>query len=297
MSAQLVRETAMEIIRIPRIMQDVARTHTLHNKPIGFVPTMGALHEGHLSLVRMARAENEITVVSIYVNPTQFGPTEDLSRYPRDSEGDAEKLTREGVDILFLPDDSLMYPDGFSTRVEVEGLSKKLCGAYRPGHFSGVATVVTKLFNLIGPAKAYFGQKDFQQTVIIKRMVKDLDLGIDIVVCPTVREEDGLAMSSRNLYLTKEQRGAAAIIYQCLNEASEAIKSGIIKAGELKKLMEKRLISEPLVSEIQYCSIYDPDTLDELEEIGNEALLAIALKVGKTRLIDNILVVAGQRSP
>jgi pantoate--beta-alanine ligase len=286
----------MEIIRIPRIMQDIARTHKMHNRRIGFVPTMGSLHEGHLSLVRMARTENEITVASIYVNPKQFGPTEDLSQYPRDIEGDAEKLTGEGIDILFLPVDSLIYPDGFSTRVEVEGLSRKLCGAYRRGHFSGVATVVTKLFNLIGPARAYFGQKDFQQTVIIKRMVKDLDMDIDIVVCPTIREEDGLAMSSRNLYLTREQRDAAAIIYKCLNEASGAIKSGIIKVPELKKLMETRLASEPLVSEIQYCSAYDPDTLDELEEIVNEALLAIALKVGETRLIDNILVAAGQKS-
>jgi len=286
----------MEIIRIPRIMQDIARTHAMHNKTIGFVPTMGALHAGHLSLVRMAREENEITVVSIYVNPKQFSPFEDLSRYPRDTEGDAEKLTGEGIDILFLPADSLMYPDGFSTRVEVVGLSKKLCGAYRHDHFSGVATVVAKLFNLIQPAKAYFGQKDFQQTVIIKRMAKDLNMGTDIAVCPTIREEDGLAMSSRNLYLTKEERGAAPVLYTCLNEASKAIKSGIIKVKELKKLMETRLASEPLVSEIQYCSAYDPETLDELEEIDNEALLAIALKIGKTRLIDNILVAAGLKS-
>ena len=277
-------------------MQDIARTHAMHNKTIGFVPTMGALHDGHLSLVRMARKENEITVVSIYVNPKQFSPTEDLSRYPRDTEGDAEKLTGEGIDILFLPVDSLMYPDGFSTRVEVVGLSKKLCGAYRHDHFSGVATVVAKLFNLIQPAKAYFGQKDFQQTVIIKRMAKDLNMGTDIAVCPTIREEDGLAMSSRNLYLTKEERGAAPVLYTCLNEASKAIKSGIIKVKELKKLMETRLASEPLVSEIQYCSAYDPETLDELEEIDNEALLAIALKIGKTRLIDNILVAAGLKS-
>jgi len=284
----------MEIIRIPRIMQDITKTHEMGNKTIGFVPTMGALHEGHLSLVRMARAENEITVVSIYVNPTQFGPTEDLSQYPRNIEGDTEKLAGEGIDILFHPVDSFMYPDGFSTRVEVEGLSRRLCGYYRPGHFSGVATVVTKLFNLVRPARAYFGQKDFQQTVIIKQMVKDLDMGVDIVVCPTIREEDGLAMSSRNLYLTREQRDSAAIIYKCLTETSEAIKSGIIKVPELKEFMEKRLASEPLVSEIQYCSAYNPDTLDELEQIGNEALLAIALKIGETRLIDNILVAAGQ---
>lgn len=280
----------MEIIRIPNIMQDTSKGHLLHSRTIGFVPTMGALHEGHLSLVRMARAENDITVVSIYVNPKQFGPSEDFLRYPRDIDGDTEKLRKEGIDILFLPDDSQMYPDGFSTHLKVEGLSDRLCGAFRPGHFSGVATIVAKLFNIVMPTRAYFGQKDFQQAIIIKRLVKDLNMDIDIVVCPTVREDDGLAMSSRNMYLTPEERAAARIIYRCLVEASEAIKSGIIEVERLKRLMKDMLASEPLISEIQYCSAYDPETLDELRQIQGETLLAIALKIGSTRLIDNIFV-------
>lgn len=280
----------MEIIRIPNIMQDTSKGHLLHSRTIGFVPTMGALHEGHLSLVRTARAENDITVVSIYVNPKQFGPSEDFLRYPRDIDGDTEKLRKEGVDILFLPDDSQMYPDGFSTHLKVEGLSDRLCGAFRPGHFSGVATIVAKLFNIVMPTRAYFGQKDFQQAIIIKRLVKDLNMDIDIVVCPTVREDDGLAMSSRNMYLTPEERAAARIIYRCLVEASEAIKSGIIEVERLERLMKDMLASEPLISEIQYCSAYDPETLDELRQIQGETLLAIALKIGSTRLIDNMFV-------
>jgi pantoate--beta-alanine ligase len=280
----------MEIIRTPRIVQDVAGTHRMHGRSVGFVPTMGALHEGHLSLVRMCREENDIAVVSIYVNPAQFGPSEDLSRYPRDIEGDKEKLEKENVDILFLPDDPLMYPEGFSTHVEVDGLSQRLCGAFRPGHFKGVATVVTKLFNIVTPLMAYFGQKDFQQALIIRRLVRDLNMGVDVVICPTLREVDGLAMSSRNRYLSQEERNAATVIYRSLLRASEAVKSGILKVVRLRGLMLETLRSEPLVSEIQYCSAYDPGSLIELEQIGSEALLAIALKIGSTRLIDNILV-------
>lgn len=262
----------------------------MHGRSVGFVPTMGALHEGHLSLVRMCREENDIAVVSIYVNPTQFGPSEDLSRYPRDLEGDCEKLKKENVDILFLPDDSLMYPEGFSTYVEVEGLSQRLCGAFRPGHFRGVATVVTKLFTIVGPTRAYFGRKDFQQTLIIRKLVRDLNLGVEVAPCPTVREADGLAMSSRNRYLSQEERSAAAVIYRCLLQASGSVESGIIRVSTLKELMLDTLRSEPLVSEIQYCSAYDPESLIELDRIGGEALLAIALKIGKTRLIDSMLV-------
>jgi pantoate--beta-alanine ligase len=280
----------MEIIRIPRVMQDVARTYRRQGKAVGLVPTMGALHEGHLSLVKMSKGENDITVVSIYVNPKQFGPSEDFSRYPRDIEGDIGKLEKENVDILFLPDDTLMYPAGFSTRVEVEGLSDKLCGAFRPGHFSGVATVVTKIINIVAPVRAYFGQKDFLQTAIVKRLVKDLDIGIEVVVCITVREPDGLAVSSRNSYLSDKERSAATIIYKCLSETSEAIKSGIIQVSVLKKLMRERLLTEPLVSNIEYCSAYDPERLEELEQVEGEALLAIALTIGGTRLIDNLLV-------
>lgn len=283
----------MEIIRIPRIVHDVAGTHRMHGRSVGFVPTMGALHEGHLSLVRMCREENDITLVSIYVNPIQFGPAEDLSKYPRDIEGDAEKLKKENVDILFLPDDSLMYPEGFATHVEVEGLSQRLCGAFRPGHFQGVATVVAKLLNIVVPVRAYFGQKDFQQALIIKRLVKDLNIGVDVAVCLTVREADGLAMSSRNKYLNQEQRNAAAVLYRSLSRAAEAVRSGIIKAKDLRELMMDTLRSEPLVSEIQYCSVCDPESLADTEQVGGETLLAVALKIGNTRLIDNMLVKPG----
>lgn len=280
----------MEIIRIPRIMQDTSKGHAMRSRTIGFVPTMGALHEGHLSLVRMARQENDVTVVSIYVNPMQFGPSEDFSRYPRDLEGDAEKLKREGADILFVPDNSLMFPDNFSAHIEVKGLSERLCGQFRPGHFSGVATVVTKLFNIINPQRAYFGQKDYQQGLIIKRLVNDLNMNIEVIACPTVREADGLAMSSRNLYLSPEERNAAQVIYKALSETSKAIKSGIIEAGELKKNMRGILNSQPLVKEIQYCSLYNPETLEELGKIGREALIAVALRIGNTRLIDSMVV-------
>jgi pantoate--beta-alanine ligase len=251
---------------------------------------MGALHDGHLSLLRMAREENDIVVASIFVNPIQFGPSEDFSKYPRDFDGDTEKLNKERVDILFLPDDSLMYPEGFSTSVEVRSLSGKLCGLSRPGHFAGVATVVVKLFHIVNPVRAYFGQKDFQQTVIIRRAVKDLDLAVEVIVCPTIREADGLAMSSRNSYLSKAEREAAAVIYRCLVEASEAIKSDIIETASLRRIMMDRLNAEPLVSEVQYCSAYDPSNLDELERVGAETVLAISVKIGATRLIDNMPV-------
>ncbi len=278
----------MEIIRIPRIMQDRAGGYRLQAKSIGFVPTMGALHEGHMSLVRTARAENDIVVASVFVNPLQFGPSEDFSLYPRDFEGDAQELRNAGVDILFSPDAPLMYPKGFATSIAVEGLSERLCGAYRPGHFRGVATVVTKLLNITNPQRAYFGQKDFQQTVIIRRVVKDLDMAVEIVVCPTVREEDGLAMSSRNRYLSEAERKAAAVIYRSLSEASGAIQSGIIKSERLRDLMGGILRSEPLVSHVQYCSVYDPETLDEIDRADRECLLAVAVIIGKTRLIDNM---------
>ena len=284
----------MEIIRIPRIMQDTSRGHLLHGRTIGLVPTMGALHEGHLSLVRMAKAENSITVVSIYVNPRQFGPSEDLARYPRDPEGDAEKLAAEGIDILFVPDDSLMYPAGFSTEITVKGLTERLCGAVRPGHFTGVATVVTKLFNIVRPTRAYFGQKDFQQSVVIGRIVKDLDMGLEFVVCPVIRESDGLAMSTRNAYLTQEERKAARVLYRSLLEASEAVRSGIIDPTRIRNCMVGILASEPLVTEIQYSSVYDPRTLEEVERIRGEVLLAVAVKIGGTRLIDNMLVSSGE---
>lgn len=280
----------MEIIRIPRVMQETSRKFIREGKTIGFVPTMGALHEGHLSLVRRAKQENHIAVVSIFVNPIQFGPLEDIERYPRDIEGDIEKLKKEDVDTLFMPDVSSMYPEGFSTYVEIRGISERLCGAFRPGHFRGVATVVTKLLNIVKPKILYLGQKDFQQSVILKRLIRDLDIDVDIVICPTIREKDGLAMSSRNAYLDNEQRRAAKVIYQCLVEASEIIKSGIKEGAYIKDFMHKRLLEEPLVSAIDYAGVYDPDNLTEVDEIKKEVLLAIALKIGSARLIDNILL-------
>jgi pantoate--beta-alanine ligase len=251
---------------------------------------MGALHEGHLSLVRRAKQENDITVVSIFVNPIQFGPTENFREYPRDIEGDTGKLGNEEVDVLFMPGAPLIYPEGFSTRVVVDKISERLCGAFRPGHFSGVATVVAKLLNIVKPARAYFGQKDFQQTLVIKQFVKDLDMDMDIVVCPTIREQDGLAMSSRNVYLEKSQREAAAVIYRSLTEASELIKSGMIDGVYIRELLRNRLLKEPFVSGLDYAGVYDALTLDELPEIKGDALLAVAVRIGDTRLIDNMLV-------
>ena len=280
----------MEIIRIPRVMQEISRKFLREAKTIGFVPTMGALHEGHLSLVRRAKQDNHVTVVSIFVNPIQFGHSEDFKKYPRDIDGDMERLRKEEVDTVFMPEISSMYPEGFLTYVEVKDISEKLCGAFRPGHFRGVATVVTKLLNIVKPKMVYLGQKDFQQSVVIKRLVKDLDMDVDVVVCLTFREKDGLAMSSRNAHLDNAQREAAKVIYQCLKEASDVIKSGISDGTYVKNLMHNRLLKEPLVSAIDYAGVYDPETMNELSEIKKEVLLAVALRIGSTRLIDNMLV-------
>lgn len=280
----------MEIIRIPRIMQDTARGHLLRSRTIGFVPTMGALHEGHMSLVRMSKEENNVTAVSIYVNPTQFGPSEDFAKYPRQIEADIERLREEAVDILFLPDDTLMYPAGFSTEIEVKGLSERMCGYFRPGHFKGVATIVAKLFYVVKPTRAYFGQKDFQQTVIIRRMAKDLNLDIAVAVCPTIREGDGLALSSRNAYLEPLQRAAAAGLYNCLSEAADAIRSGMQSGTKIRQVMQSQLAKEKLITSIDYVSAYHPDTLEEMEDLQGDVLLAGAVRMGPTRLIDNVLV-------
>jgi pantoate--beta-alanine ligase len=280
----------MEILRIPRIAQDSCKKHLQRGRSLGFVPTMGALHDGHLSLVKRAKMENDVVIASIFVNPLQFGPSEDLDKYPRDIDEDVRKLREAEIDILFLPDNTLIYPEGFSTHIVVDALSDKLCGKFRPGHFSGVATVVAKLFNIISPTRAYFGQKDFQQTVIIKRMVKDLNSSIDVVVCPTIREQDGLAMSSRNAYLDSEQRRAAGILYQSLSKASEAVKSGLNSGEKVRELMRKTLSAEPLISGIDYASVCDPETLKEVDEIKSDVLFAVAVRIGNTRLIDNILL-------
>jgi len=260
---------------------------------LGFVPTMGFLHEGHLSLVRRSRSENGTTAVSIFVNPTQFGPKEDLARYPRDLPRDLALLDKEGTDVVFAPKPGEIYPPGFSTWVEVEGLSERLEGASRPGHFRGVATVVAKLFNLVQPHRAYFGQKDAQQLAVIKRMARDLDLDLEIVAVPTVREPDGLAMSSRNIFLSPGERRAATVLYRSLRLAEDLHKDGEKSAGKIREAMVDLIRKEPL-AQIDYVSIAHPDTLQELESLAGPALVSLAVRIGQTRLIDNILLAEGE---
>jgi pantoate--beta-alanine ligase len=263
-------------------------------KPLGLVPTMGYLHEGHLSLVRQAKTESASVVVSIFVNPTQFGPNEDLENYPRDLEMDLNLLEKEGVDLVWIPTEGVMYPPGFQTWVIVEGLTQKLEGLERPGHFRGVTTVVSKLFNVVQPDKAYFGQKDAQQSIVIRRMVQDLNLPVEIVVCPTVRESDGLAMSSRNSYLNPQERKAATVLYRSLMKAQEAFEAGGCDADEVRKMVSATLAEEPL-AKTQYVSVADPETLNELDGPIVKALISMAVFVGGTRLIDNIVV--GEQEP
>lgn len=254
---------------------------------VGFVPTMGYLHKGHLALVKQARIENSHVIVSIYVNPTQFGSGEDFGTYPRELNHDLELLREEGADIIFVPSDNEMYPPEFYTWVDVEKITERLEGASRPGHFRGVATVVAKLFNIVQPSRAYFGQKDAQQVVVIKRMVSDLNLGIDIVVVPTVREEDGLAMSSRNIYLNPRERQAATILFKALDLARQLRRNGENDANKLRKQMTSLIKKEPL-AQIGYVSIADMETLEELNLIDGPALASLAVLIGKTRLIDNM---------
>jgi pantoate--beta-alanine ligase len=256
---------------------------------VGLVPTMGYLHEGHLSLVRRAREECDHVVVSIFVNPTQFGPREDLSKYPRDLERDLSLLEPLGVDLVWMPTTEIMYPPGYQTWVEVESITRPLEGAMRPGHFRGVTTVVAKLFNGVQPHKAYFGQKDAQQAAVIRQMTRDLNFPIEIVVCPIVREPDGLAMSSRNIYLNPEQRKAATVLSRSLRAAKEAYEYGERDAEKLRQVMKDALASEPL-AQMQYVSCADYDTLEELENVNGKALLSMAVFMGKTRLIDNLIL-------
>ncbi|MFQ5946634.1 MAG: pantoate--beta-alanine ligase [Anaerolineae bacterium] len=258
-------------------------------EPVGFVPTMGYLHEGHLSLVRRSRAECQSTVVSIFVNPTQFSPGEDLAQYPRDLERDLSLLGAEGVDLVFAPSEREIYPHGFQTSVHAEALTQPLEGQSRPGHFRGVTTVVTKLFNLVQPQRAYFGQKDAQQALVVRRTVLDLNLPVEIVVCPTVREPDGLAMSSRNEYLEPHERSAAAALSQALFAAREAYQQGETRAVQLRQKVRGVLAAEP-TAEIEYVSCADLQTLEELERVEGGALLSLAATIGRTRLIDNVLL-------
>ena len=274
---------------MPRIMQETSKRHLCKGKTIGFVPTMGALHEGHMGLIKRAKSENDIVVVSIFVNRLQFGAGEDLGRYPRDIDNDREKLRSSEADILFVPEDKIFYPDVFASHVTVEGISGRLCGAFRPGHFSGVVTVVCKLFNIVKPTRAYFGQKDFQQTVVVNRLVEDLNMDIEVVTCPTARESDGLAMSSRNTYLSADERAAATVLYKALMFSSKMIKTGAGGPDEVKNKLTAMLRAEPLVCDIQYAGVYDPETLVELNEFKQRNLVAAAINIGGTRLIDNVL--------
>ncbi|MDZ4246993.1 MAG: pantoate--beta-alanine ligase [Dehalococcoidia bacterium] len=256
---------------------------------VGFVPTMGYLHEGHLVLVRNSRKGNDHTVASIFVNPTQFGPKEDFTAYPRDPERDFAMLEREGVDAVFIPGAGEMYPPGFDTWVEAGKITERLEGAVRPGHFRGVATVCTKLFNIVEPDRAYFGQKDAQQVTVIIKVVRDLDMNLEIVVVPTVREADGLAMSSRNVYLNPMERKAAVILWKVLSTADKLWAGGESNADRIRGEMVATINKEPL-AHIDYVSVADTETLEELEVINRAALVSLAVKFGRTRLIDNIVL-------
>lgn len=270
-------------------LQELRSARALLDEPVGFVPTMGYLHEGHLSLARRAAQECASVVVSIFVNPTQFGPAEDLGRYPRDLERDLRLLEPLGVDLVWTPPAEEMYPSGYQTWVQVETLTKPLEGAHRPGHFRGVTTIVAKLFNSVQPARAYFGQKDAQQAAVIRRMTLDLNFPIEIVVCPTVREPDGLAMSSRNAYLSREERQAATVLFRALTAAQTAYEGGERQAERLRRTMMDVLSAEPR-AQVQYVSCADYESLEELETVSGKALLSMAVFIGKTRLIDNIVV-------
>jgi len=259
------------------------------DRTIGFVPTMGYLHEGHLSLIRRAKDENDIAIVSIFVNPTQFGPNEDYETYPRDLDRDVRLAEEAGASVIFAPEVKEMYPDGYKTFIEVTDLSETLCGASRPGHFRGAATVVMKLLNIVRPDKAYFGQKDAQQAVIMQRMVRDLNHDTEIVVCPIIREKDGLAMSSRNVYLNDEERKQAVVLSKSLNMAADLISKGERDAGKIKEAITA-MIKEKDLAVIDYVSIVNYETMKDLDKISGKVLVALAVKFGKTRLIDNIIV-------
>ncbi|MBI5078697.1 pantoate--beta-alanine ligase [Candidatus Saganbacteria bacterium] len=282
----------MREIKDPREMYLCSRKAGSHGKKIGFVPTMGALHEGHLSLVNEARRRSDMVVVSIFVNPIQFGPREDFSRYPRNLKWDKKLLKSVyggEIDVLFLPQASAVFPDDFSTFVAVEGLGEKLCGRSRPTHFRGVATVVLKLFNMVRPDLAFFGEKDYQQQLIIRQMVGDLNLPVQIISVPTVREFDGLAMSSRNAYLNPAERKSAAILYRALCLAKEEIESGEKDHKKILLRVRSFIGTEPRVR-LDYVNLVNPETLEDIKELKGKALIAVAAYLGKTRLIDNLTV-------
>ncbi|MBI5200842.1 MAG: pantoate--beta-alanine ligase [Elusimicrobia bacterium] len=280
----------MKLIRTPDEMQEMSAQWRKKGDSIGFVPTMGALHEGHRSLIQRARRENRKVVVSIFVNPLQFGPAEDFTRYPRPFYQDRRMCDASFVDALYRPDPERVYPDGFATTVEVGGLSSLLDGEFRPGHFKGVATVVLKLFQQVRPDRAYFGEKDFQQLTIIRRMTRDLDLGIDVVPCPTVRERDGLALSSRNVYLSPQERSAAPKFHQGLDAGAAEAKKSRAKPKDVLAAARKVVARIPGVS-IDYLRLVDADSLADAERLRGRLRLLGAIRLGRTRLIDNIPVI------
>ena len=277
----------MRVIRTNKEMFQACREAV---KPVGLVPTMGALHAGHLSLVDQARADNLTVAVSIFVNPTQFGDLKDLEKYPRDLEGDLEMLRDHGVDLVYVPTVDEVYPKGFDTWVDVGPLAEKLEGLHRPGHFRGVATVVSKLFNVMQPDRAYFGQKDGQQVVVIQKLARDLDMGVEVVVMPTIREPDGLAMSSRNVQLSADQRQAASVVHQALRRAYQ-LWIGCERNGDvLREAASQILQAEPMVDSIDYVSVAGMSTLDESGHVDGRAMVSVAVHMGAVRLIDNIVL-------
>ncbi len=279
-------QTVYEVDAIQRRCESLRR----EGKTIGLVPTMGAFHEGHLSLIRSARAENDIVVASIFVNPIQFARGEDFDNYPRDLQGDLAQAERAGVDLVFVPSAEEIYPTGFQTYLDVAELTEGLCGASRPGHFRGVATVVVKLFNLVKPHRAYFGQKDYQQSLVVQRLAADLNMDIEIVLLPTVRESDGLAMSSRNVRLTPEERRAASVLYASLRLAKERVEAGERSTKVLLDAVRMMIETEPL-ARIEYIALCDPETLKSFDRIEGSMLAALAVRFGSTRLIDNLLII------
>lgn len=278
----------MLVCRTVNEIRDFVRVSRAEGKTIGLVPTMGYLHEGHLQLMRQAKKDCDVVVISIFVNPMQFGPREDLESYPRDFERDSALAEGVGVDAVFYPEVEEMYPPGFATYVDLSGLTGSLCGKSRPGHFRGVATVVTKLFNIVLPDRAFFGQKDAQQVLVIKRMAEDLNMPLEIVSVPTVREADGLAMSSRNVYLSPEQRKSAPVLYRSLQAAEKALARGERDARKLEGLVREMILAVP-GADIDYVEIRKLPNLEAVEIIDSPVLLALAVKFGKTRLIDNII--------
>lgn len=279
----------MRVIEKISDLKAIIRSQKSSGKTIGFIPTMGFLHQGHMSLVKASKDDNDFTIMSIFVNPTQFGPNEDFDKYPRDMARDTKLAEAAGVDVIFAPLKDEMYPAGYKTYVDVVDITNALCGKSRPGHFKGVTTVVTKLFNIVEPDKAYFGQKDAQQVIVLKKMVRDLNMNLEIVTCPIVRESDGLAMSSRNTYLTSEQRNGALVLSKSLFEAEQMIKDGERDVAKLIGHISEK-ISAISFAEIDYVEVTDIINLEKVDTINGKVLIALAVRFGNTRLIDNVIV-------